>query len=173
MEYIKNAFNYVLDQVTRHPWYATLVMFILALLLGISIVFGEEKHSKEELFQFAVEYSGLKDPGTRPKVILTDHDWLNDWYYEGRNNAGDVLAVYQNGIIRVSNKLPEENYPEFFVHEFVHHLQHENGLEYECTAEAEKVAYEAQIRFVEEQKGGDGMVPNGLFMFMLTCKDIH
>src|SRR5210317_1209556 len=98
MEYIKNAFNYVLDQVTRHPWYATLVMFILALLLSISIVFGgEEKHSKEELFQFAVEYSGLKDPGTRPKVILVDHDWLNDWYYGDRKSAGDVLAVYQNG----------------------------------------------------------------------------
>lgn len=64
----------------------------------------------------------------------------------------DVVAVYddQTRTIYVSDKWTGHTPAELsvLVHEMVHHLQNQAGITYECPAEREKLAYEAQDKWL-------------------------
>jgi Domain of unknown function (DUF6647) len=64
----------------------------------------------------------------------------------------DVVAVYNDQMrtIYLSNKWAGRTPAELsaLVHEMVHHLQNEAGITYECPAEREKLAYEAQDKWL-------------------------
>jgi uncharacterized protein DUF6647 len=64
----------------------------------------------------------------------------------------DVVAVYndQTRTIYLSDKWAGRTPAELsvLVHEMVHHLQNEAGITYECPAEREKLAYEAQDKWL-------------------------
>ncbi len=64
----------------------------------------------------------------------------------------DVVAVYndQTRTIYLSDKWAGRTPAELsvLVHEMVHHLQNEAGITYECPAEREKPAYEAQNKWL-------------------------
>ena len=64
----------------------------------------------------------------------------------------DVVGVYddQSKTIYLSDKWKGRTPAELsiLVHEMVHHLQNEAGLHYECTAAREKLAYEAQNKWL-------------------------
>ena len=63
-----------------------------------------------------------------------------------------VVALYndQTKTIYLSNRWAGRTPGELsvLVHELVHHLQNEAGLTYECPAEREKLAYEAQDKWL-------------------------
>jgi hypothetical protein len=64
----------------------------------------------------------------------------------------DTVTVYndQTKIIYLSDKWIGRTPAELsvLVHEMVHHLQYEAGTKYECAAEREKLAYEAQEKWL-------------------------
>jgi hypothetical protein len=64
----------------------------------------------------------------------------------------DVVAVYndQTRTIYLSDKWAGRTPAELsvLVHEMVHHLQNEAGITYECPAEREKLAYQAQDKWL-------------------------
>ncbi len=64
----------------------------------------------------------------------------------------ETVAVYndQTKTIYLSDKWTGHTPAELsvLVHEMVHHLQNEAGTKYECAAEREKLAYEAQEKWL-------------------------
>jgi hypothetical protein len=64
-----------------------------------------------------------------------------------------VFAIYDNSSRTIylpenwSGRTPRE--VSLLVHELVHHLQNAAGLKYYCSGEREKLAYEAQARWLE------------------------
>ncbi|NWG24621.1 MAG: hypothetical protein HXY30_09475 [Pseudorhodoplanes sp.] len=68
-------------------------------------------------------------------------------------NHHAVFAIYDNASRTIylpqnwSGKTPRE--VSLLVHELVHHLQNAAGLKYYCPGEREKLAYQAQARWLE------------------------
>jgi hypothetical protein len=64
----------------------------------------------------------------------------------------DLVAIYNDrtNTIYLSDKWAERTPAELsvLVHEMVHHLQNKAGIVYECPAEREKLAYEAQEKWL-------------------------
>jgi len=64
----------------------------------------------------------------------------------------DLVAIYNDSTntIYLSDKWAERTPAELsvLVHEMVHHLQNKAGIVYECPAEREKLAYEAQDKWL-------------------------
>jgi Zn-dependent membrane protease YugP len=64
----------------------------------------------------------------------------------------EVVAVYDNQkkVIYLPDKWTGHTAANLsvVVHEMVHHLQHAGGLKYECMAAREKLAYEAQAKWL-------------------------
>lgn len=64
----------------------------------------------------------------------------------------DVVAIYNDrtNTIYLSDKWGDRTPAELsvLVHEMVHHLQNKAGLVYECSTEREKLAYEAQNKWL-------------------------
>jgi hypothetical protein len=66
----------------------------------------------------------------------------------------DVVAVYNDRTRTIylsdkwSGRTPSEL--SILVHEMVHHLQNATGIKYECPAEREKLAYEAQDKWLSQ-----------------------
>jgi hypothetical protein len=67
-------------------------------------------------------------------------------------NMRKVVAIYDNRrkIIYLSNKWTGRTAADIsvIVHEMVHHLQYAAGVQYECPSEREKLAYEAQAKWL-------------------------
>lgn len=87
---------------------------------------------------------GLLLPLQREASVLETQDRLP--------TARDVIAVYDDRTktIYLSDRWSGSTPGELsvLVHELVHHLQNEAGTQYECTAEREKLAYEAQDKWL-------------------------
>jgi hypothetical protein len=64
----------------------------------------------------------------------------------------DIVGVYndQTRTIFLSNNWAGSTPAELsvLVHEMVHHIQNEAGIKYECPAERERLAYEAQEKWL-------------------------
>jgi hypothetical protein len=88
-----------------------------------------------------LRYKGLLSALQRKTIALQDQESS----FEKRR---DVVALYndQTRTIYLSDKWAGATPAELsvLVHEMVHHLQNEAGATYECPAEREKLAYEAQ-----------------------------
>jgi hypothetical protein len=88
-----------------------------------------------------LRYKGLLSALQRKTIALQDQESS----FEKRR---DVVALYndQTRTIYLSDKWAGTTPAELsvLVHEMVHHLQNEAGISYECPAEREKLAYEAQ-----------------------------
>ncbi|VIO71704.1 DUF6647 family protein [Bradyrhizobium ivorense] len=85
---------------------------------------------------------GLVSPLQREASVLETQD----------DPPRDVIAVYNDRtrtihlLDRWSGRTPAEL--SVLVHEMVHHLQNEAGAAYECPAEREKLAYQAQDKWL-------------------------
>jgi uncharacterized protein DUF6647 len=88
-----------------------------------------------------LRYKGLLSALQRKTTALQEQESS----FEKRR---DVVALYndQTRTIYLSDKWAGATPAELsvLVHEMVHHLQNEAGISYECPAEREKLAYEAQ-----------------------------
>jgi hypothetical protein len=92
-----------------------------------------------------LRYKGLLSALQRKTIALQDQESS----FEKRR---DVVALYndQTRTIYLSDKWAGATPAELsvLVHEMVHHLQNEAGISYECPAEREKLAYEAQDQWL-------------------------
>ena len=92
-----------------------------------------------------LRYKGLLSALQRQTAALQDQESS----FEKRR---DVVALYndQTRTIYLSDKWAGATPAELsvLVHEMVHHLQNEAGISYECPAEREKLAYEAQDKWL-------------------------
>ena len=92
-----------------------------------------------------LRYKGLLSALQRKTIALQDQESS----FEKRR---DVVALYndQTRTIYLSDKWAGATPAELsvLVHEMVHHLQNEAGISYECPAEREKLAYEAQDKWL-------------------------
>ena len=92
-----------------------------------------------------LRYKGLLSALQRKTIALQDQESS----FEKRR---DVVALYndQTRTIYLSDKWAGATPAELsvLVHEMVHHLQNEAGTTYECPAEREKLAYEAQDKWL-------------------------
>jgi hypothetical protein len=88
-----------------------------------------------------LRYKGLLSALQRKTIALQEQESS----FEKRR---DVVALYndETRTIYLSDKWAGATPAELsvLVHEMVHHLQNEAGISYECPAEREKLAYEAQ-----------------------------
>jgi hypothetical protein len=88
-----------------------------------------------------LRYRGLLSALQRKTIALQEQESS----FEKRR---DVVALYndETRTIYLSDKWAGATPAELsvLVHEMVHHLQNEAGISYECPAEREKLAYEAQ-----------------------------
>jgi hypothetical protein len=88
-----------------------------------------------------LRYKGLPSALQRKTAALQEQESS----FEKRR---DVVALYndETRTIYLSDKWAGATPAELsvLVHEMVHHLQNEAGISYECPAEREKLAYEAQ-----------------------------
>ena len=93
-----------------------------------------------------LRYTGLLTARTREAVTVAEQPMH-------AKQMRQVVAVYndQNKTIYLPNgwkgRTPAEL--SMLVHEMVHHLQNVAGLKYECPQAREKLAYEAQGRWLE------------------------
>jgi hypothetical protein len=92
-----------------------------------------------------LRYRGLLSALQRKTIALQEQESS----FEKRR---DVVALYndQTRTIYLSDKWAGATPAELsvLVHEMVHHLQNEAGISYECPAEREKLAYEAQDQWM-------------------------
>ena len=98
----------------------------------------------------SIEMAGLRTKGllsalARQASVIE----VQESFFEKRR---DVVALYndQTRTIYLSDKWTGATPSELsvLVHEMVHHLQNEAGAAYECPAEREKLAYEAQDKWL-------------------------
>ena len=92
-----------------------------------------------------LRYKGLLSALQRKTIALQEQESS----FEKRR---DVVALYndETRTIYLSDKWAGATPAELsvLVHEMVHHLQNEAGISYECPAEREKLAYEAQDQWL-------------------------
>jgi hypothetical protein len=93
----------------------------------------------------ALRYKGLLMSHQREVFDIQDQE-------SSFEKMRDVVAVYndQTKTIYLSNEWVGRTPAELsvLVHELVHHLQNEAGVTFECPAEREKLAYEAQDKWL-------------------------
>jgi hypothetical protein len=92
----------------------------------------------------ALRHKGLPASGRRGSAIEDQESSVE--------KMRDVVAVYNDRTrtIYLSDKWAGRTPAELsiVVHEMVHHLQNAAGITYECPAEREKLAYEAQAKWL-------------------------
>src|SRR3954468_11707723 len=109
---------------------------------GLSATFDHPRIERVPSIEMAgLRYKGLLSALQRTATVIQEQESS----FEKRR---DVVALYndQTKTIYLSNKWAGSTPAELsvLVHEMVHHLQNEAGTAYECPAEREKLAYEAQ-----------------------------
>ena len=99
--------------------------------------------------------SGLPTPHEHPSVRFLPPEALSDLRYGSieAQRRREVVAVYEDETQTIylsdtwSGRDPAD--VSILVHELVHHLQNAAGLEYECPAAREQLAYEVQARWLK------------------------
>lgn len=93
----------------------------------------------------ALRYKGLLMVRRREISVIQNQEASNE-------KMRDVVAIYNDrtNTIHLSDKWAGRTPAELsvLVHEMVHHLQNKAGIVYECPAEREKLAYEAQDKWL-------------------------
>ena len=130
-------------------------------------------------------HSGLDVPdrwqGSLPNVVQLDPMDIKKFYYSGidlpEEHWGNISAIYDPTFkaIFISDQFDPRDTMDIsiLVHEVVHWLQDIGGLEYDCLAQSEALAYDTQFAFLEatgdeDPKGTVGV--NDLFlMFRTKC----
>jgi hypothetical protein len=92
-----------------------------------------------------LRYKGVPSSPQREASVMQDHE---PSFVEIRH----IVGVYddQMNTIYLSDQWAGRTPAELsvLVHEMVHHLQNKAGMRYECSAEREKLAYEAQDKWL-------------------------
>jgi hypothetical protein len=98
--------------------------------------------------------TGLPVPQGLPAVRQSSPQALADLRYRevGAHRRREVVGVYVDatGTIHLSQNWDSRNVADvsILVHELVHHLQNVADLTYDCPAAREKLAYQAQARWL-------------------------
>lgn len=102
--------------------------------------------------------TGLPPATTVPDVAYENKDTLYTLLYgkaPGARSFGEVLAVYDypTKTVRLRKGWDEKNtvHVSILLHELVHYMQFESGRSYECRGDLEKVAYDAQRKYLAER----------------------
>lgn len=121
---------------------------------------------------------GLPEPPALPNIRHLDEQGMATLRFgrPGPARANDILAVYdepsQTIMLRPGWSSGDIADLSVLVHEMVHHLQHHAGLVHACPQERERLAYEAQDRwlrlFGEDLESAFGL-DRVMMMFMATC----
>ena len=99
---------------------------------------------------------GLPAHYDHPTIEFLPEEALHRVYYgpTHREPGSRVVAIYDEArskILLTPNwKVTSPADVSVLVHEMVHHLQHEAGITYGCTAAREKLAYAAQAEWLEQ-----------------------
>lgn len=103
--------------------------------------------------------------------FMTEEEMNKMFYAENYTGQTDVEAAYHQGVIYLLNdfRLPDKGHT--LVHELMHHVTYNLGIEFPCRQEEEKVAYEIQHKWVDETGYGDKASP--LWMLLLNCRSYH
>jgi hypothetical protein len=104
----------------------------------------------------------LPMPGSPPRVEMAPGEKIAALHYgpafaanmppRAQSGAGDIVAVYDDASRTIylregwQGQTPAEL--SVVVHELVHHMQNLSGARYECPQEREKLAYQAQERWL-------------------------
>jgi hypothetical protein len=124
----------------------------------------------EELARWIDENSAYGEIERMPAIIYLTHAELNYIAYnsteQGYGAQDDVRALYMDRTIFLPDNFQLGRDDFIVVHELVHHLQHEAGMEFECVGASERDAYRLQGEFVEEV--GTGTRPDPLFVLFVT-----
>ncbi len=123
----------------------TAIVVWLSANYGLPTIFNQPRIARVPSIEMAsLRNKGL--PASRQRVFtIQDHE-------ASVEKMRDVVAVYndQTHTIYISDKWTGRTPAELsvLVHEMVHHLQNQAGITYECPAEREKQAYEAQDKWL-------------------------
>jgi hypothetical protein len=106
------------------------------------------------LMVWLAEVAGLPAPEDLPTVRQSSTAVLSDLRYRevAVHRRREVVAVYDDATktIHLSESWDSRRVADVsvLVHELVHHLQNSAGLSYECPPARERLAYEAQARWL-------------------------
>jgi hypothetical protein len=124
----------------------TAIVIWLSTNYGLPATFEHPRIERVPSIEMAtLRYKGLLMSRHREVSVIQDQE-------TSLEKMRDVVAVYndQTNTIYLSNKWVGRTPAELsvLVHELVHHLQNEAGVTFECPAEREKLAYEAQDKWL-------------------------
>ena len=107
------------------------------------------------LIAIAVSFTGLPTAEAPHLQFLTQRE-LHQMFYpetEWKEGYPSIIAAYKEGhiFLRGDWEKTSRRDQSILLHEVVHHLQYVSGAKYTCPGLLEKVAYDAQIRFLSER----------------------
>lgn len=126
---------------------------LTTIVLWLSVNFNLPAHHVHPKIEFApqIEIAFLRHQAFTAET----QQQVRAWYANAQPASGrrEVVAVYDERRNRIllqqdwAGQTPAEL--SVIVHEMVHHLQKAAGLKYECPAQREALAYEAQAKWLE------------------------
>lgn len=125
----------------------------------------------ESIANWVIDNSSYAGYRRLPSFAVVPRKTLNYIFYDrtgrGYEGQGNILALYLPNLILLSDAFDLDRHQETMVRELVRHLQYESGGSFDCPKQADREAYETQIKWVEE--AGKGSRPGPIFMQKLTC----
>lgn len=117
---------------------------------GLRSMMGIARLAAADFADLPVPYDNL------PAIHFAPPDAINRLVYGDREHDGTtVLAAYHSSsqTIFLSDDWTGDEVVDrsILLHELIHHMQAAAGLEYSCSGLRERVAYEAQRKFLESQ----------------------
>lgn len=111
-----------------------------------------------------------------PAYIFLNPAELSYVFYQGFDQGytgaegNNIKAVYEPGIIFLSEQFELGKHDAVLLHELVHHKQYEDGRKYPCVAASEEDAYLLQNAYIDETGMGEKSDPV-LTFFARQCEE--
>lgn len=155
-----------------------LVLLVAIAFLGFLVLLSQTVKAEDDFavyeqraFGFITKHSQYDATGIpSPIYKFMDAEDMNKMFYgENYTNQDDVEAVYHAGVVFLQHGFRLPDHGHILVHELMHHVTHNLGIEFKCKGAEEEVAYNIQHKWVDETGYGDKASP--LWMMFLKCRE--